>query len=136
MRPLYYILVETIPVAINPEDPVQLEAWLQSQHEDRHVAEENFFGLWVSTVFLGIDHNHTGRGPPILFETMVFVEFEEPETREIEFEGYTYTYTFDAESLEDEFGVWRYATWEEAEKGHKEMLNAIRRRFLKVVNGD
>ena len=26
----------------------------------------------VSTVFLGIDHNWSGNGPPILFETMVF----------------------------------------------------------------
>lgn len=28
--------------------------------------------LQVSTVFLGIDHNFSGEGPPLLFETMVF----------------------------------------------------------------
>jgi hypothetical protein len=26
----------------------------------------------ISTVFLGIDHNHSGRGPPVLWETMIF----------------------------------------------------------------
>ena len=26
----------------------------------------------VSTIFLGIDHNFFGKGPPLLFETMVF----------------------------------------------------------------
>ena len=29
-------------------------------------------GLEVSTVFLGINHNWSDRGPPVLFETMVF----------------------------------------------------------------
>src|SRR5215471_17514474 len=26
----------------------------------------------VSTVFLGLDHNYSGVGPPIVFETMIF----------------------------------------------------------------
>jgi hypothetical protein len=26
----------------------------------------------VSTVFLGFDHNFSGRGPPVLWETMIF----------------------------------------------------------------
>lgn len=26
----------------------------------------------VSTIFLGLDHNYSGKGPPILWETMVF----------------------------------------------------------------
>lgn len=28
--------------------------------------------MFVSTIFLGIDHRHIGDGPPILFETMIF----------------------------------------------------------------
>lgn len=28
-------------------------------------------GYWVSTVWLGLDHNHSNEGPPIIFETMV-----------------------------------------------------------------
>ena len=27
---------------------------------------------WVSTVFLGLDHNYWGNGPPVLWETMTF----------------------------------------------------------------
>ena len=28
--------------------------------------------VWVSTIFLSIDHNLTGVGDPVLFETMIF----------------------------------------------------------------
>ena len=28
--------------------------------------------IYVSTVFLGIDHNRSGRGRPVLWETMIF----------------------------------------------------------------
>lgn len=39
---------------------------------DRTVAVE-MIGDWrVSTVFLGLDHNFSDTGPPILWETMVF----------------------------------------------------------------
>ena len=39
---------------------------------DRSVALDRVGEVEVSTVFLGIDHNHGDRGPPILFETMIF----------------------------------------------------------------
>ena len=29
-------------------------------------------GLWVSTVWLGLDHRHYDSGPPLIFESMVF----------------------------------------------------------------
>src|SRR5215831_16300125 len=29
-------------------------------------------GMWVSTVWLGLDHNFSNQGPPLIFETMVF----------------------------------------------------------------
>lgn len=51
---------------------------------------------WVSTVWLGLDHNF-GEGPPLIFETMVFKEG-------------------DAGELE------RYSTQEEALRGHKKLL--------------
>lgn len=36
------------------------------------VARTTLEHVWVSTVFLGLDHSFTLNGPPILFETMVF----------------------------------------------------------------
>jgi len=47
------------------------------ERNDRTVAR-NFFGhegigeIMVSTVFLGVDHNFFGDGPPVVFETMIF----------------------------------------------------------------
>jgi len=46
---------------------------------DRRVAQDMDEGdtttgvhVRVSTVFLGLDHNYDGEGPPVLWETMVF----------------------------------------------------------------
>lgn len=50
---------------------MQWAAWMQSANRSvarTQISEEVF----VSTVFLGLDHNHFGSGPPILWETMVF----------------------------------------------------------------
>lgn len=52
----------------------------------------------VSTVFLGLDHNFDG-GKSLLFETMVFP----------------------ADSMGD-LDCERYSTWDEAEAGHKKMV--------------
>lgn len=52
------------------EDTLTWARWLESA--DRHVASTEVGRLWVSTVFLGIDHNFFDEGPPILWETMVF----------------------------------------------------------------
>lgn len=40
--------------------------------ENRRVAETQIGDVRVLTVFLCIDHNHSGKGPPVLWETMVF----------------------------------------------------------------
>jgi hypothetical protein len=39
---------------------------------DRRVAKDYVGEVKVSTVFLGLDHNFSGGGNPILWETMVF----------------------------------------------------------------
>ena len=54
----------------------------------------------VSTVFLGVDHSFGPCSKPLLFETMVF-----------------------GGPLNGEMD--RYPTWEEAEAGHKAMLNRV-----------
>ena len=67
---------------------------------NRRVAETTLpNGKWISTVFLTIDHSF-GSGPPILFESMVFAG---------------------KESSED-LTQRRYCTWEEAVKGHEELV--------------
>lgn len=60
---------------------------------------KRFEPVKVSTVFLGLDHSY-GEGPLRLFETMIFGG------------------KFDEE-------VWRYATWNEAEKGHKAAVEKV-----------
>jgi len=42
----------------------------------------------VSTVFLGLDHNHAGIGPPILWETLVFGTSLDGEMRRYAFYGH------------------------------------------------
>ena len=53
----------------------------------------------VSTIFLGIDHNFSGKGAPVLFETMAFI-------------------AGDGDSV-----CVRTCTWEEAQAAHDEMVN-------------
>ena len=54
----------------------------------------------VSTVFLGIDHRLLGNGPPILFETLVFGGNCDMDQR-------------------------RYLTWDEAEEGHRRVVDEV-----------
>lgn len=83
--------------------------WLETHRKEKIVKQEElpkkwwkFWAkpLWVSTVFLGLDHNFSMRGEPLIFETMVFRS---------------------RENL-GEIDMARYSTWEEAEKGHKRMV--------------
>jgi len=86
-----YILDGHTPV---PEpDLMKWAEWLETA--ERHVAQDEKGGVRVSTVFLGLDYSfYMSKGnAPILFETMVFGDNSD-------------------ERME------RYATWEEAEKGH------------------
>lgn len=96
----------------------------------------------VSTVFLGLDHNLFGRimhperpHIPILFETMVF-------DRNQNVVGSRWTQVFEALAGEGPFripahdlspygsvfgGAWRYATWDDAEKGHVDVVKKLER---------
>lgn len=68
--------------------------------EYRRVAETTLAdGTWVSTVWLGLNHQH-GDGPPLIFETMVFPSKD------------------DMGDLDCD----RYATLAEAEAGHAAMV--------------
>ena len=61
-------------------------------------------GLFVSTIFLGLDHNFLGKGKPVLFETMVFAHKKKRATF--------------GKGLDQV----RYCTWAEAEAGHRRMV--------------
>jgi hypothetical protein len=76
-------------------------AWYETA--DRTVSRAERAGTLVSTVFLGVDHRFRGEGPPLVFETMVFGAGDE------DFDGLTR----------------RYATWEEAEAGHREICARV-----------
>ena len=97
---LKYILEGKIPKPI--ADVVEWRK--QFEKADRIVATTILpykgLNIEVSTVFLGIDHNFSG-GVPILFETMIF--------------GGKY----------DDYQE-QYATWEEAEAGHKRAIELVK----------
>lgn len=65
--------------------------------------------LTVSTVWLGVNHNFIGDGPPLIFETMVFGDH----------------------SLAED-ACWRYATEDEARRGHEKVVEALR--FARRIN--
>lgn len=97
---------------------VDIDEWLARDNRDNRVAETETATMRVSTVFLhGVDHNFTSKGPPILFETMVFTLDEFPR----ELDGKIH---FSPDDIEQR----RYSTWDDAEAGH----NAIVRRIQKA----
>lgn len=121
-----YRLVGKVPI----ECPIEaFGAWFETA--DRGVALTDTRIYAVSTVFLGLDHNYSMRGPPILFETMVFERAdcerqddplrEEMGKRMVDF----------SESL----GVCRrYATWKEAENGHSRIVAEVLRLELAATH--
>jgi hypothetical protein len=77
--------------------PIGLGTWARRFHDENYkriLATQLSAGIWVSTVWMGLDHGF-GRGPPIIFETMVF--------------------RHDDASGEEQY---RYATEAEAREGH------------------
>jgi hypothetical protein len=75
--------------------------------QDRQVASTKVSGIWgsqwISTVFLGLDHNFAGEGRPIVFETMIF-----------------------GGPLSERYQR-RYCTWDEAVEGHAEAVRVAER---------
>jgi hypothetical protein len=77
---MHYILDGKVPV---PVDMMTWAMWFENHRQDRIVKQENVAQFWVSTVFLGLDHNW-GDGPPLLFETMVFDRGDNAENRNLD----------------------------------------------------
>ena len=66
----------------------------------RYVGSTKKGDTHVSTVFLACDYSFSDDSTPILFETMIFGGERDQE-------------------------IWRYATWDEAEKGHRKVCVEI-----------
>jgi hypothetical protein len=94
-------------------EPVKctLMEWAQwmEVHSNKIVEQTEIKGYMVSTVFLGLDHNFGGKGPPVLFETMVFRADDWNK--------------FDKKKRGlPEQDMNRYCTWDEAMKGHRRFV--------------
>jgi hypothetical protein len=85
---------------------------------------------YVSTVWLGIDHNFLMQGPPILFETMRFSLEKEPLEM---FPGRTYHPSIDFPDPQDpdrRTDQERYLTEEQASIGHRTIVRLIQEREM------
>jgi len=85
----------------NPIPTFDITEWglMMNDIDRRRVADANIAGYWISTVFLGLDHQFW-KGPPLLFETAIFGP-DEVEIRR------------------------RYSTWSEAAAGHRYICEQI-----------
>jgi hypothetical protein len=94
-----YILKDHVPVPI--DNLMEWDRWRKSNIEQFLVAKTSVSPeVDVSTIFLSLDHDLSGKGPPVLFETMIF-------------------------GGEHDRECWRYSTWEQAEAGHKRVVEEL-----------
>jgi hypothetical protein len=110
-RPNHYVLNpdhSISPVEVDLDNPESLFAWARMfGSDDRQVALTVVApGVSVSTVFLGLDHNFSERGPPLVFETMTFDDYGSTD-------------------------CWRYATWDQALAGHERAVANVRALIFK-----
>ena len=89
-----------------PMDGVLRWAKLLEDPAYKRVAETTVGKYWVSTVWLGLDHNFGFGGPPLIFETMVF-------------------HSGDGSMLGDDEYMERYATEEQALAGHAHIVEMV-----------
>jgi hypothetical protein len=80
--------------------------------QDRRVAWTGNKSKFVSTVFIGLDHRAFGNGPPLVFETIAFVD-EGKTIKGLDGKERPYHTTMD---------MARYSSWDDAETGHKAMV--------------
>lgn len=101
MRLKHYILVGRTPIAVNLWTWGEACAKRKDPDPWRVARDQINEKCFVSTVFLGLDHNYAQTGDPILFETLVF-----------------------GGPMDGE--MYRYCTYAEAEQGHDRILTQAR----------
>jgi hypothetical protein len=139
--PMYYDR-QGFPIPADPDEgcpepgwmlPVLQWAKLNQDREYSRVAYDDLpDGSYLSTVWLGLDHNH-GLGPPLIFETMRFAgavseatlprPFGDGESTMTYHESLEFPNIFDAEGGTTE--QLRYTTEEEALAAHHEIVRRI-----------
>ena len=87
------------------QDVIKWAMWCETA--DRHVGGDLLGPYWISTVFLGLDHNYAMSGPPLLYETMIFKIINPPH-------------------IMQRYLIERYATWNEAKEGHDKAVEAVK----------
>jgi hypothetical protein len=91
-------------------DLLKWAKWMEESRDERVVKQEWVDNVRISTVFLGLNHRHTGEGPPILWETMLF-------TNRVDFRG----------------RMWRCpGTREHAEAQHAEVAQLVKDEIAKL----
>lgn len=111
-------------------NPISLWGWValmeEKGHEYQQVASDRLDDghIWVSTVWLGIDHSFSARSrPPVIFETMVFVSCTEEQLEERrQWWGKERGERFPWEDLDGR----RYCTEADARAGHREIVDSLR----------
>ena len=120
MSAMCYILDEQ-GQPVTCDDLITWSRWIEAA--DRHVGFDQllYFGkkLEVSTVFLGLDHRYSEDGPPILWETMLFLEVE-PHTTPPGPAADRKTVAFS-----DGSDLRRYTSREEAIRSHRQMVEYL-----------
>ncbi len=101
----YYRLQNGIPVLC--QDILEWSMWFEGNLQERIVEQTTAGDLFVSTVFLGLDHSYSEDGPPLIYETMVFNK---------------------AIDKSDDLLCQRYSTLGEAKFGHFAVLEQIGRK--------
>jgi hypothetical protein len=92
--------------------PCSREEWAEMFNDParRRVLLTRIGPFEVSTVFLGLDHNFSQQGPPLLFETMTFLTGTRKD--------------YDGNDCDG-----RWSTWAEAEEAHRRAVRFIQQEF-------
>ena len=89
--------------------PCSIDEWAKCREKMfksnvKRVSESMINGKWISTVWIGIDHQYHDKGQPQIFETMIFED----------------------DGRGHEIYCDRYSTWKEAEEGHLKAIEWVK----------
>jgi len=88
-------------------NPIPMLMWAALYEAGHRVALDVIGDVTISTVWLGLNHNFSGIGPPLIFETLVFAVDRRP-----------------LGDLEDH--MWRWSTEVQALAGHDQAVSMVR----------